>query len=66
MMDALQDFRNQKMALKNLHIDDESEQNAKISIIKLNVLDLADRFDILEETQMNQNAMLNYLVNAER
>ena len=54
------------MALKSLNISLEGDQNQKIQLIKVHVLDLADRFDALEETQMNQNAMLNYLVNCER
>ena len=35
-------------------------------MIKVQVLDLADRFDTLESTQSNQSVMLNYLVNAVR
>ena len=44
----------------------EAEQQTSIALIKVQVLDLADRFDTLEQTQNNQNMMLNYLVNAVR
>ena len=66
MLEALNEYTNLKKDLKNLHIDEREEQATKIALIKANVLDLGDRFDVLEETQQSQHDMLMFLVDAER
>ena len=43
-------------------MENETEQLQNIALIKMQVLELADRFDVIESTQRQQSVMLGYLV----
>ena len=61
MMGSLTDFKEQKQMLDSLNIGDDS-QKENLQLVKMQVLDMAERFDMIEETQRTQNIMLSYLV----
>ena len=49
MLQSLEAFKEQKQALKSLRIGDETEQ-VNLQLIKMQVLDMAERFDQIENT----------------
>ena len=50
MLKSLKDFKEEKQMLNSLNIGDES-QKENIQLVKMQVLDMAERFDMIEETQ---------------
>mmetsp|Transcript_46211 Transcript_46211/g.61197 ORF Transcript_46211/g.61197 Transcript_46211/m.61197 type:complete len:101 (+) Transcript_46211:1351-1653(+) len=61
MISSLNDFKEQKQMLNSLNIGDDS-QKENLQLVKMQVLDMAERFDLIEETQRTQSIMLSYLV----
>lgn len=49
MLHSLNEFKEQKQTLKSLNIGDDTEQ-INLQLIKMQVLDMAERFDAIEET----------------
>ena len=47
--------------LDSVNIGDDSKKE-NLQLVKMQVLDMAERFDMIEETQRNQSIMLSYLV----
>ena len=50
MIASLRDFKEQKQTLKGLNIGDDSEK-VNLQLIKMQVLEMAERFDMVEKTQ---------------
>lgn len=50
MSNRLQEFKGEWNELKHLQIETENQSEQMIYLIKSEVIDLADRFDIMEET----------------
>ena len=49
--------------MKNQSVSGHDEQESvNLKFIKMQVLDMAERFDQIEQTQRSQNIMLSYLV----
>ena len=63
MLTSLRSFKEQKQTLKGLNIGDDSEK-VNLQLIKMQVLEMAERFDQVEKTQKQQSIMLGYLVQA--
>ena len=63
MLGSLHDFNEQKQMLDALKIGDDS-QKENLQLVKMQVLDMAERFDLIEETQRTQSIMLSFLVQA--
>ena len=63
MLHSLNEFKEQKQTLKSLNIGDDTEQ-VNLQLIKMQVLDMAERFDAVEDTQRSQSVMLGYVVQA--
>ena len=61
MLGSLSDFKEQKQMLDSVNIGDDSKKE-NLQLVKMQVLDMAERFDMIEETQRNQSIMLSYLV----
>lgn len=50
MLNSLRQFKEQKQTLRSLNIGDDTEQ-INLQLIKMQVLDMAERFDAIEQTQ---------------
>ena len=62
MTNRLQDFRDEWKELKHLQLEADNQSEQMIYLIKSEVIDLADRFDIMQETLMRQSQMLEMLI----
>lgn len=62
MLRALADFKYINRELHSLDVN-EQEKFDNLNLVKNQVLDLADRFDRMQENQESQNLMLSFLVN---
>ena len=62
MSNRLQEFKGEWNELKHLQIETENQSEQMIYLIKSEVIDLADRFDIMEETLYKQSQMLEMLL----
>lgn len=62
MMRSLREYKEQKYTLKSLSIHNEEETKMNMLLIKNQVIELADRFDQMEQAQRQQKIMLGYLV----
>jgi len=49
MLGSLQDFKEQQQMLKNLNIGDDTDK-VNLQLVKMQVLDMAERFDAMEQT----------------
>ena len=52
MSNRLQEFRDEWKELKHLQLEADNQSEQMIYLIKSEVIDLADRFDIMQETLM--------------
>ena len=62
MTNRLQEFREEWNELKHLQLEADNQSEQMIYLIKSEVIDLADRFDIMQETLQRQSQMLEMLI----
>lgn len=58
MNNRLSEFRDEWNELKHLSVQAENEQEQMMHLVKNEVIDLADRFDEMQQMMLNQNEML--------
>ena len=62
MSNRLSEFREEWNELKHLQLDSENHSEQMIYLIKSEVIDLADRFDVMQDTLARQSQMLEILL----
>lgn len=62
MDNRLKEFKDEWNELKMLSLQTENEQEQIVYLIKNEVLDIADRFDQMQEVLLKQTQMIEYLV----